>query len=73
MAKKLYGNNIRKACEVCAHGRRSADGSVMLCPYKGAAPLYHLCRKFVYDPLKRIPSAPLAPKDEYSAEDFSID
>ena len=27
MAKKLYGNNIRKACEVCAHGRRSADGS----------------------------------------------
>ena len=32
MAKKLYGNNIRKACEVCQHGRLSADGSVMMVP-----------------------------------------
>ena len=71
MAKKLYGNNVRKACEVCQHGRLSADGSVMLCPYKGAAPLYHFCRKFVYDPLKRMPLR--RPKqDAHKAEDFQL-
>lgn len=71
MAKKLYGNNIRKACEVCAHGRRSADGSVMLCPYKGAAPLYHLCRKFVYDPLKRVPLR-RPPQEKHKPEEFEL-
>lgn len=55
MRRKLYGNNIQPSCEHCQHGRRSSDGKAILCPKKGVMPLYHHCRRFSYDPLKRIP------------------
>ena len=71
MRKKLYGNNISPACEYCARARRSANGRVMLCAKRGIVPLYHRCRRFVYDPLKRIPYR--QPKlDTYKAEDFQL-
>ncbi len=72
MRRKLYGNNIQATCEYCQHGRRSSDNKAVLCPKKGVMPLYHHCRKFVYDPLKRIPYRQPALK-EYSQEDFQID
>lgn len=55
MRKKLYGNTVQPSCEHCAHGRKSFDGNAVLCDRKGVMPLYHHCRKFRYDPLKRIP------------------
>ncbi|MBQ4333572.1 MAG: hypothetical protein IJC33_07335 [Clostridia bacterium] len=55
MRRKLYGNNIQPCCEYCAQARRAADGRVMLCSRRGIVPMYHKCRKFRYDPLKRIP------------------
>ena len=55
MRRKLYGNNISPSCEYCACARRAADGRVMLCARKGIVPLYHHCRRFRYDPLKRTP------------------
>ena len=73
MAKRaLYGNRIEPACEVCRHGRRAADGQTVLCNYKGVVPLYHRCRKYEYDPLRRIPARPPALK-AHSAEEFSLD
>lgn len=73
MAKRaLYGNRIDKACEVCRHGRRSADGQTVLCVYKGVVPTYHRCRKYEYDPLRRIPvRTPMLKK--HSAEEFSLE
>lgn len=72
MRQKLYGNNITPSCETCRNARRSFDGKVMLCPRHGAMPLYERCRKYVYDPLKRIPSR--RPKQmEHTAEEFSLD
>jgi len=73
MRKKLYGNHIEATCEYCQSGRRSSDGKAVLCPKKGVVPLYHHCRKFVYDPLKRIPVTPPAPAETYTPEDFRID
>lgn len=35
MRRKLYGNTISPACEVCAYGRRSSDGNAVLCSRKG--------------------------------------
>lgn len=55
MKQKLYGNTITPACEICANGRRSCDQTVVLCPIKGVVDLGHRCRKFVYDPLRRLP------------------
>lgn len=71
MRRKLYGNNINPSCEYCARARRATDGRVMLCAKRGIVPMYHRCRRFVYDPLKRIPYR--QPKlDTYKAEDFQL-
>ena len=72
MRRKLYGNTVEPSCEHCAHGRLSSDGKVILCDKKGVMPLYHHCRKYQYDPLKRIPYRQPALGD-YSSEDFRLD
>ena len=72
MRRKLYGNKITPACGTCAHARRSADGKGMLCPYRGAVSLEDECRRYEYDPLKRIPRRPPAPAP-HSAEEFTLD
>ena len=72
MRKKLYGNTVQPSCEHCAHGRKSFDGKAVLCDRKGVMPLYHHCRKFRYDPLKRIPFR--QPRlGSYTEEDFRIE
>ena len=72
MKRKLYGNTITPACELCGHGRRAADGQVILCIHKGVtAPSYH-CRKFLYDPLRRVPFR--QPEvAAFSEEEFRLD
>lgn len=71
MRRKLYGNNIQPSCEYCEHGKQSSDGKAVLCPHKGVMPLYHHCRKFLYDPLKRTPSK-LPELGHFAPEEFSI-
>jgi len=72
MKQKIYGNRIEPACDVCQMGKRSADGQAVLCAKKGIMPLYHSCRKFIYDPLKREPT-PNQQLPAYSPEEFSLD
>ena len=72
MRQKLYGNHIQSRCEVCQHGRRSADGQVVLCERKGVMQPYQHCRKFVYDPLRRIPDRQPMP-EAFTKEDFSLE
>lgn len=71
MRRKLYGNSIQPCCEYCAHGRKSSDGKAVLCTKRGVMPLYHHCRKYLYDPLKRIPFRQPA-IGKYSEEEFRI-
>lgn len=71
MRRKLYGNNIHPSCEYCARARRAKDGRVMLCAKKGIVPLYHRCRRFQYDPLKRIPYRQPA-LQKYDEADFAL-
>lgn len=71
MRRRLYGNYIEATCEYCVHGRKSSDGKAVLCPKKGVMPLYHYCRKYEYDPLKRTP--PNRPQiQEFDKDDFKI-
>ena len=72
MRRKLYGNNIQPTREYCQHGRRSSDGKAVLCTKRGVMPLYHHCRSYQYDPLKRIPFRQ-PDLGEYSADDFRLD
>lgn len=69
--RKLYGNNIQPACEYCAFGKLSSDGNAILCPRKGVMPLYHSCRRFDYDPLKRIPKR-RKPIQQFDKTDFQL-
>ena len=72
MRKKLYANAVTPACGLGQNGRRSSDGQVVLCMRRGVVDPTARCRKFVYDPLKRIPY--IQPSlQTFSEEDFSLE
>lgn len=68
---KLFGNNIAPACKYCAEAMQQVGDNV-LCMKRGIVPPEHFCRKFIYDPIKRIPAKPM-PLETYTEEDFSIE
>ncbi len=70
--KPLCGSGIPPACEYCQFGQASADPRMILCDKRGVvSPGYH-CRKYVYDPLQRIPRRkPKLPG--FKPEDFSLE
>lgn len=51
---------IERFCKFCEHASALTDPQVMLCRHKGVVSAAHVCRKFLYDPLKREPFAPVA-------------
>lgn len=68
----LFRKKIQRSCSYCAHGTTIDDGQV-LCVKKGVVPLEGKCRRFVYDPCKRIPVKPKAIDfEKYNEEDFSL-
>ncbi|MBQ2676261.1 MAG: hypothetical protein IJN31_08535 [Peptococcaceae bacterium] len=72
MRRKLYGNNINPACGYCAHGVLAEDRVSVLCRKKGIVSCDYKCRRFKYDPLKRIPK--IAPElMQFDAEDFALE
>lgn len=67
----LFRKKIQPACEYCAHGTVLEDGRV-LCVKRGVvAP--EGCRKFRYDPCKRVPPRPKALDfQKFNKEDYSL-
>ncbi len=61
-----------KACCYCEKGSFSFDGEAILCEKKGVVAPDDCCKKFVYDPLKRVPREKHSPLSGFSAEDFSL-
>lgn len=69
---RLFRKKIEKACALCAHCTK-LDESSALCIKKGVVSLDSKCRKFTYEPTKRIPKKMKTPDfDKYSQEDFSL-
>ncbi len=69
---RLFRRNMEKRCAYCAHGSALGEREVG-CPYKGVMDAASSCRRFSYDPLKRVPPRPAALKTEqYKAEDFEL-
>lgn len=68
----LFRKKIEKSCAYCKYGVKLDDDTV-LCAKKGLRTLPDKCRKFDYDPIKRIPLKP-KPVDfqKYDLEDFSL-
>lgn len=68
----LFRKKIEKSCAYCRFGTMLEDDMV-LCTKRGMVMLGRKCRKFRYDPIKRVPSKPKAPDfSKYSNEDFSL-
>ncbi len=70
MSKPALYSSQKPACAYCRYGIRRDN--VVLCEYKGVVDSEYKCRRFKYDPIKRIPSTPPV-LPEYSEEDFRID
>ena len=68
----LFRKKIAKTCAYCAHGTKM-EAEQILCSKRGIVCADAKCRKFVYDPCKRIPVKPKAMDfSKYSAEDYSL-
>ena len=51
-----------KICLYCEHAAETYEPGRMLCDCKGIVSSGFRCRKFVYDPLKRVPRIPKRPQ-----------
>lgn len=68
----LFRKKIERSCAYCAHGTMLEDGQI-LCAKKGLKTVDVKCRKFKYDPCKRIPvKAKALDFSKYENEDFSL-
>ena len=69
---KLFRKKIERRCEYCVHGTR-LDEDTILCYKKGIRTIDGKCRKFTYDPCKRVPAKPKALDfDKYQEYDYSL-
>ena len=67
----LFQKKIEKSCTYCVHGTKLEEDQI-LCVKKGVVPCKK-CRKFTYDPTKRIPPKPKALDfNKYDNEDYSL-
>ncbi len=68
----LFRKKIERSCAYCLYGTHLEDGQI-LCAKKGMKTVEDKCRKFRYDPCKRIPLK-AKPMDfsKYENEDFSL-
>ena len=68
--KDFFKGDIIKCCAVCKRGRISASKKEVFCEKHGVMLTGDCCKKFVYEPLKRIPKQPDI--GTFTAEDFSL-
>lgn len=71
MAKPIFSKDITPCCGHCAHAQLSPSLKLIFCRYKGPVSELDVCRRYCYDPVKRIPKA-AATLPDFSKEDFSL-
>lgn len=68
----LFRKKHPRVCSYCTNGTQ-LDNGLILCIKKGVRASDDGCRKFSYDPCKRVPPKPKSPNfDDYSQEDFTL-
>ena len=69
----LFRKKIERSCSYCVHGAKLEDGAV-LCSKRGLKNEKDHCRKFRYDPCKRVPfKAKAMSFSQFTDSDFSLD
>jgi len=68
----LFRRKMERYCTYCQFAGK-IDGESMVCQKFGIVPAGHHCRRFRYDPLKRIPGRQ-KPKEfqQFDQKDFSL-
>lgn len=68
----LFRKDIERSCSYCTRSAK-VDENTCLCERKGLVSANDSCRRFRYDPLKRVPKA-FKPADfsEFDNVDFSL-
>lgn len=69
--ERLFGNRISPACKYCSEAMQQINEKQVLCLRHGVVPPDYSCRKFVYDPTKRVPPRPM-PLLQYTEEEFQL-
>ena len=68
----LFRKKIDRYCAYCAYGGKINEEQV-ICQKCGVVAASHQCRKFRYDPLKRVPARPKAQDfSKFDKKDFSL-
>lgn len=68
----LFRKKIERVCSYCKYATKIDDEQV-LCIKKGIRACNAKCRKFIYDPIKRIPvKAKALDFQQYDERDFSL-
>lgn len=68
----LFRKKLYRSCRYCAYGT-TIDNEQALCTKRGVVAIDKNCRKFKYEPCKRIPPKPSALNfSQYNNDDFSL-
>ena len=68
----LFRKKIQRSCNYCCYGTK-LNNEEILCMRRGIVSSDSACRKFKYDPCKRIPSRQKASDfTKYDNEDYSL-
>lgn len=68
----LFRKKIPRSCSYCTCGTK-LDSEQVLCTKRGVVSACASCRKFTYDPCKRVPPKPKALNfSQYKEEDFAL-
>ena len=68
----LFRKKIERSCSYCLYGAKLED-DVILCSKKGIRGIGESCRRFRYDPIKRVPpKAKAMDFSRYKEEDFTL-
>lgn len=68
----LFRKKIQRSCLYCTYGTK-IDNDQVLCIKKGVVSTEGSCRKFEYDPCKRVPVKPKALDfSKYDEQDYSL-
>ena len=67
----LFRKKIDRYCSYSQFAGK-IDGESMLCQFCGVVPSGQHCRRFRYDPLRRIPGRPAVKKADNGDADYSL-
>lgn len=68
----LFRRKIARSCSYCAYGTKLGDEQI-LCVKRGVVATSYACRKFIYDPCKRMPrKAKALDLEKFRDTDFTL-